>query len=421
MNDNAIATAQALDASDPLRGFRERFFWPKDQRGEPLVYLCGNSLGLQPHAAAEQVQSVLDDWASMAVLGHFSGENPWLSYCDQAVPGLSRLIGCHADEVVAMNTLTVNLNLLMLSFFQPTDRRYKILIEKDAFPSDRYAVQSQLALHGLDPDQALVEWAAGDDGLETDALEALLKNDDAIALMILPGVQYLSGEVLDMPAIGALARRYGVTLGLDLAHAIGNVPMQMHDWQVDFAVFCTYKYLNAGPGAVAGAFIHRRHHDSGLPRLHGWWGNKESSRFLMRDTFEPAPGADAWQQSNSPVLSLAPVIASLRLFDEAGFDALRDKSIRLTGYLRERLEQAFAAHLEILTPRATDRQGCQLSIALKADADAGRALFKRIEQAGVIGDWREPNVIRVAPAPLYNSFEDVERFLTILGAAIDAQ
>jgi kynureninase len=319
-----------------------------------------------------------------------------------------------------MNTLTVNLNLLMLSFYRPTDARWKILIEADAFPSDRYAVQSQLAWHGRSAAEGIVEWRPGADGYDVDALRTTLDANPDIALILLPGVQYLTGEVFDMAAISALGADRGIPVGLDLAHAIGNVPMQLDAWGVDFAVFCTYKYLNAGPGAVAGAFVARRHHTSDLPRLHGWWGNDESTRFEMRDTFDPAPGVDAWQQSNPPVLGLAPVIAGLELFHEAGIERLREKSIALTGYLRGLLEARCADAVRVLTPSAPERHGCQLSLAVNGSAATGRTVFERIDANDVVCDWREPNVIRVAPAPLYNSFEDTWHFVERLRRALDA-
>ena len=419
MKHDSLEHARARDAADPLAHFRERFAWPHDAHGERKVYLCGNSLGLQPHRAAEYVAEVMHDWATLGVEGHFRAERPWVPYHRAASPLMAELIGCHDDEVAAMNSLTINLNLLLLSFYRPTDGRWKILIEADAFPSDRYAVQSQLDFHGRDVASGIVEWHAGDDGLQLDELARLLADNDDIALMLLPGVQYLSGEVLDMQGIAALAREHGVTLGLDLAHAIGNVPVRLADWHVDFAVFCTYKYLNAGPGAVGGAYVNRQHHGSALPRLHGWWGNDEASRFKMRSAFEPAPGIDAWQQSNAPILSLAPVIAGLELFHEAGLDALRAKSVALTGYLRSLLEQQFGDEIGIITPRAGERQGCQLSLVVRTGQATGREVFERLDARGVVCDWREPNAIRIAPAPIYNSFEDVWQFTRRLRQAID--
>lgn len=420
MEHDGLANARALDAADPLATFRDAFAWPRGSDGEKKIYLCGNSLGLQPERAAEYVDEVMTDWATLGVEGHFRAKRPWVPYHRAAAPLLAELLGCGDDEVVAMNTLTVNLNLLMLSFYRPTDARWKILVEADAFPSDRYAVQSQLAWHGRSAAEGIVEWRPGDAGYDVDALRTTLDANPDIALILLPGVQYLTGEVLDMAAISALGADRGIPVGLDLAHAVGNVPMQLDAWGVDFAVFCTYKYLNAGPGAVAGAFVARRHHSSDLPRLHGWWGNDESTRFEMRDTFDPAPGVDAWQQSNPPVLGLAPVVAGLELFHEAGIERLREKSIALTGYLRRLLEARCADAVRVLTPAAPERHGCQLSLAVNGSAATGRTVFERIDANDVVCDWREPNVIRVAPAPLYNSYEDAWHFVERLREALDA-
>lgn len=409
--------AKQLDQEDVLASMREQFNWPTRADGSRLTYLCGNSLGLQPKAAAARVGEVLTDWATLGVNGHFDAERAWLRYHQQAAPLLAKILNCHEAEVVAMNTLTVNLNLLMLSFYRPTPERYKILIEKDAFPSDRYAVQSQMALHGIAAEDNIIEWRADSNGLQPETLDALLKQHPEISLMLLPGVQYLSGEWLDLGAIAAIAKQHDVMLGLDLAHAIGNVPIDLNAYDADFAVFCTYKYLNSGPGAVGGAYVNQRHHHSDLPRLHGWWGNDESSRFLMRDEFDPAPGVNVWQQSNPPILALAPVIASLEIFDQIGMPRVREKSVQLTGFLREMIETELAEHIDVLTPSSTQRQGAQLSLALKADADVGRRVFRDIEHAGIVGDWREPNVIRVAPAPLYNSFADTVRLVDALKTA----
>ena len=398
--------------------YRDRFNWPVNADGARQTYLCGNSLGLQPRRAVERVQEVLSDWSSLAVEGHFDAKRPWLTYHEQAAPLLARLLGCDASECVTMNTLTINLNLLMISFYRPTEQRYKILIEQDAFPSDRYAVQSQLHLHGHDPANGIVEWTRDDDDYSIDSLAALLDEHDDIALLLLPGVQYLTGEWLDLPAIAALARQHDIPLGLDLAHAVGNVPVNLSMIDADFAVFCTYKYLNGGPGAIGGAWVNQRHHASDLPRLHGWWGNDESTRFLMRDTFEPAAGGDVWQQSNPPILGLAPVIASLEMFDAVGMSALRARSLELTGHLANRLERELADAVQIVTPRDPRRRGAQLSLRLRTDATAAKQVFERLQQADIIGDWREPNIIRVAPAPFYNTLEDTDRLVDVLTAAL---
>lgn len=406
--DKAKTAAQS-DRQDALSAYRERFACPIGKDGERKCYLAGNSLGLQPDHAATYVQQVLDDWSSLGVEGHFHGSPPWMPYHRNATGGLARLLGCDASEVVAMNTLTINLNLLLLSFYRPTPRRYKILIEADAFPSDRYAVQSQLALNGFDPERDLVEWRGGRDGLTTESLKEVLAADEHIALALLPGVQYLTGEVLALEEMATVTQRFGVTLGADLAHAVGNVPLELSRWGVDFAVFCSYKYLNSGPGAVGGAYVHQKHHGVRDGQLHGWWGNRESTRFEMHHSLDPAPGIDLWQQSNPPILSMAPLLASLKLFDEVGMEALRRKSIALTGFLRELLTSHLSDSVQIITPEA--RQGAQLSLRIRTDKGAGKSVFSRLEAHEVICDWREPDIIRVAPAPFYNSFTDVWTFV----------
>ncbi|MEL7310527.1 MAG: kynureninase [Pseudomonadota bacterium] len=409
-------TAAEHDARDPLAKWRDRFHWPRTADGDKKCYLAGNSLGLQPIAASARVNQVLEDWASLGVEGHFAGSPPWLPYHRNATKGLANLLGCLPTEVVAMNTLTVNLNFLLLSFYRPNAQRYRIVIESDAFPSDRYAVQSQLALHGFDPTQDLIEWPGDRHGLSCDSLREILDKDDRIALMLLPGVQYLTGEVLDLESIGELAQRYQVTLGVDLAHAVGNVPIHLHEWNVDFGVFCSYKYLNAGPGAVGGAFVHEKHHGLRDGQLHGWWGNRESTRFEMRHRIDPAAGIDLWQQSNPPILSLAPLLASLDLFDDIGLAALRKKSIALTGYLRELIESHLSGQVHIITPKSG--QGAQLSLRIKGEGDFGRRVFEILESLDVVCDWREPDVIRAAPAPLYNSFTDAWTFVQRLDRAL---
>ncbi|MEL7023192.1 MAG: kynureninase [Pseudomonadota bacterium] len=417
LGEQAQVAAQR-DAADPLAKWRERFHWPQTEDGQNKCYLAGNSLGLQPIAASARVNQVLEDWAALGVEGHFAGSPPWLPYHRNATEGLSKLLGCLPTETVAMNTLTINLNLLLLSFYRPNAQKYKILIEADAFPSDRYAVQSQLALHGFDPTRDLIEWRGDSAGLSVDSLRAVLSEDDRIALMLLPGVQYLTGEFLDVESIAQLAKRHQITLGLDLAHAIGNVPLSLHEWQIDFAVFCSYKYLNAGPGAVGGAFVHERHHGLRQGQLHGWWGNRESTRFEMRHQIDPAPGIDVWQQSNPPILSLAPLLASLDLFNDVGLPSLREKSIALTGYLRELLVSHLKTQVHIITPESG--QGAQLSLRIIGREADGRRVFDALEALDVVCDWREPDVIRVAPAPLYNNFTDVWTFVQRLDHALQA-
>ena len=421
--EDSRAFADALDQADPLREFRDQFSFPLDRDGRTPVYLCGNSLGLQPKLARRFVEEELDNWADYAVDGHFHSDRPWLSYHRLATRGFARLVGANDDEVVAMNTLTVNLHVLMASFYRPTQSRYKILVEEKAFPSDHYAAQSQLRLHGFDPKADLLEWPAAPNSglLEIGDLEAILaEQGEQIALLLLPGVQYYTGQVLDMAGICELGRRHGISVGLDLAHAIGNVELSLHDWAPDFAAWCTYKYLNSGPGAIAGAFVHDRHFSPGnLDQLHGWWGNLEESRFKMRREFEPAEGAELWQMSNPPILSLAPVAASLELFLDAGLERLVDKSRRLTGYLAWLIEKRFAGRIGSITP--DDARGCQLSLVVRDGNVNPKRLFDRLCALNVTGDWREPDVIRVAPAPLYNSFGDVFEFAERLGEAFVAE
>lgn len=418
---DAAAEARHLDATDTLAHFRNEFAHPKSASNLSTVYLCGNSLGLMPLGARALVQQELDDWANLAVRGHFKTENPWMSYHHRARPLLAALTGGLETELVAMNSLTVNLHLMLVSFFRPADGRTKILIEKDAFPSDRFAVESQLRWHGLDPKRHLVEWAArpGEHALHTEDFEKLLAiQGNEIALVLLPGVQYYTGQVLDMPSIAALAQQHKITVGLDLAHAIGNVPLALHDWNADFAVWCSYKYLNGGPGAVGGAFVHDRHTaDDSRPRLLGWWGNDERTRFAMGPEYERANGVDAWQLSNQAIFSLAPVIASLEVFADAGIDSLRDKSIRMTRFLEKTLQQTFADQLKIITPPQAEQRGCQLSLMAQDLPINGRELYERLKQLNVIVDWREPDVIRVAPAPLYNSYRDTVDFVDRLSQA----
>ena len=406
--------AAELDAEDKLATFRQRFAMPETIDGHSPVYLCGNSLGLMPLAAAEAVSRELTDWATLAVRGHFETETPWVSYHRLARVGLADLTGAKELEVGVMNTLTVNLHLLMVSFYRPTAERYRIVIERDAFPSDRYAVESQLRWHGFDPADALVEWHGRDDDayLDTAELDRIVDaHGSTIAMLLLPGVQYYTGQVLDVGALAARARDCGAVCGIDLAHSIGNVPLALHDDGVDFAAFCTYKYLNAGPGAIAGLFVHERHHDSAaVPRLAGWWGNREATRMAMRRDFEPADGVDRWQLSNPPILSLAPVIASLDMFREAGIDALRAKSIRLTGALARLLAERFDGRVRTITPRSPQERGCQLSLVVCDPAADPRRIAHRLAALNVICDWREPDVIRVAPTPLYNSFSDIVEF-----------
>ena len=412
--------ARKLDEQDPLRGFREQFNFPRERNGRAPVYLCGNSLGLQPKLAERYVHEELANWANYAVDGHFHSDRPWITYHRLASKGFAELTGSNPSEVIAMNTLTVNLHLLMASFYRPTRERYKILIESKAFPSDRYAVASQLRMHGIDPDDGIVEWQpSSDDGwLELPDLAKILEREgDSIALLLLPGIQYYTGQVLDMAEICRLGRKAGCAVGLDLAHAIGNVELQLNEWAPDFAAWCTYKYLNAGPGAIGGGFVHESHlSPDNLNQLHGWWGHEEKTRFKMLPSFTPANGAELWQMSNPPILALAPVIASLDVFLEAGLPRLIEKSRKLTGYMRWLIEKRFAGRIGVLTRE--DARGAQLSLIVEDPNVDPKALFDRLCELNVTGDWREPDVIRVAPVALYNNYDDVYEFVERLELAL---
>jgi kynureninase len=423
MTDAApAAEALARDRDDPLATFRDRFRLPLAPDGRTAIYLCGNSLGPMPVEAEARVREVLELWARLAVRGHHSGPEPWMHYHAQFAAPLARLVGAAPGEVVAMNTLTVNLNLLLVSFYRPTRARHRILIERPAFPSDRYAVVSQIRFHGYAPEEALLEVGArpGEDLLHTEDIVAAIERErEALALVLLPGVQYLTGQVLDVAAISRAARRHGAVVGWDLAHAIGNVPVALHDCGADFAVWCHYKYLCGGPGAVGGAFVHERHgREAALPRFAGWWGHDAATRFEMGPQFVPMHGAEGWQQSNPPVLALAPLVAALAAFDAADPARLRAKSLALTAFARRLLEARLAGRISIITPAADAERGCQLSLRVVAGAAVGRRAFANLTARGVVGDWREPDVIRLAPAPLYNSFAEVERAVAALEAAL---
>jgi len=415
---STVQEASRLDAADPLAGFRERFALPRGADGRPLTYLCGHSLGLAPLRARAQVEEVLDDWDQLAVLAHERARRPWIDFHEQLRAGLASLCGARPQEVVAMNSLTVNLHLMLASFYRPSGARTRIVIEAGAFPSDRYAVASQIAWHGLDPRRELIELAPGGDGLQQHAaLEQLLDAErERIALVLWPGVQYLTGQAFALAPIARAAHRIGALVGFDLAHAIGNIPLELTASEGDFAVWCSYKYLNAGPGAIAGAFVHSRHHDRrDLPRLAGWWGNDLASRFEMRRELAPAAGVDAWQVSNPPILACAPLIASLELFGAAGMQRLREKSVALTGFLGRCIAPL---PLTLLTPDAPDERGCQLSLRIHGGSARGRKALEHLADAGVMCDWREPDILRAAPVPLYNSFQDVERFATVLAGVL---
>ncbi|MGH8297955.1 MAG: kynureninase [Steroidobacteraceae bacterium] len=409
--------ARTLDEADPLRGFRERFALPRGAQGEPLVYLCGHSLGLMPLAARATVLEELEDWARLAVLGHEHARRPWIPYHENLRDGLASLAGARGGEVVAMSSLTINLHLLLAAFYRPSGSRRRILIEAGAFSSDRHAVASQIAWRGLDPEEALVELppAAGADTIPEESIEAYLEEHGAeVALVLWPGVQYRTGQAFDLGRIARAARRAGCAIGFDLAHAIGNVPLALHDIEADFAVWCSYKYLNGGPGAIGGCFVHERHD---RPHLAGWWGHDAATRFRMGPQFHAAPGVAGWQISNPPILSAAPLIASLALFGQAGLERLRHKSAALTGYLEYLLDR-LAPDLELITPRTTDSRGCQLSVRIAGPKERGRLVFEALTGQGVIGDWREPDTLRLAPIPLYNGFADVFRGAEALGRAL---
>ncbi|MGH8191400.1 MAG: kynureninase [Rhodanobacteraceae bacterium] len=407
-----IEWAHAQDAADPLRAFRDEFLIPPHRDGEQ-IYLVGNSLGLQPRGVRQALLDELDDWARLGVEGHLHARHPWLPYHREVRDALAEVVGAEPVEVVAMNSLTANLHLLMVSFYRPTPDRHAILIERHAFPSDRDLAASQLRFHGYDPDESLIELDGDEPGgtISMAAIgRALAEHGKRIALVLLPGVQYLTGQAFDVAAITRLAHARGCMAGFDCAHAAGNIGLALHDSGCDFAAWCSYKYLNAGPGAVAGAFVHARHAHATLPRFEGWWGRDEQTRFQMRPEFEPAPGAEGWQLSNPPILALAPLRVSLDIFRRAGMRALRDKSQRLTAYLAWLIESRLGDVLEILTPYAPERRGAQLSVRVRAGRDAGRSLFDHLTAQGVLGDWREPDVMRIAPAPLYNTFADCLRY-----------
>jgi kynureninase len=410
--------AVAMDDRDPLRGYRERFLLPK-HAGSECIYLCGHSLGLQPKTAATYIQQELNDWAQLGVEAHFHAKNPWMSYHRLLTGQTAELIGAKPVEVVAMNSLTVNLHLMMVSFYQPTPRKHKILVERGAFPSDQYALKSQIRFHGFDPATSLIELTPlpGESCLRDEQIESLIEcSGDQFALILLGGVNYATGQAFDMAGITRAGHARGCSVGFDLAHAVGNLRLELHQWGPDFAVWCSYKYLNGGPGCVAGCFVHERHANSlDLPRFAGWWGHDQASRFRMGPDFCAMTGAEGWQLSNPSIVSMAALRASMEIFHEAGMDALRSKSVSLTGYLEFLLNRRNSASFSIITPQEEERRGCQLSIRVPQN---GQALCERLAGEGIIGDWREPDMFRVAPVPLYNSYQDVFRFTEQFTAAI---
>jgi kynureninase len=410
--------ARSMDERDPLRHFRQRFLFPKIA-DEECVYLCGHSLGLQAKTVAAYIAEELEAWAQLGVEAHFRAKNPWMPYHRLLTEQAAELVGALPLEVVVMNSLTVNLHLMMVSFYRPTQKKHKIVVESGAFPSDQYAVKSQILFHGFDPVTSLIELTPrpGESCLREEDIRSLIEREgESVGLILLGGVNYATGQAFDLGSVTRWGHAQGCAIGFDLAHAVGNLPMKLHEWAPDFAVWCSYKYLNGGPGCIGGCFVHERHaHARDLPRFTGWWGHEENSRFEMGPDFQQASGADGWQLSNPSILSMASLRASLDIFHEAGMDRLRAKSVSLTGYLEFLLMQNASEQFSIITPREIERRGAQLSIRIPRN---GKTLCERLTQAGVHGDWREPDTFRVAPVPLYNSYQDVFRFAQRFLAAI---
>ncbi len=422
--ENSLAFAQQLDAQDQLRQYQNEFSFPQ-VNGKNVIYFTGNSLGLQPKRAKTYVDEVMNDWANLAVEGHFYAEKPWWDYHERFANPLSQLVGALPSEVTVMNTLTVNLHLLMVSFYRPTANRYKIICEEKAFPSDQYLFQSQVNFHGYATEDAIVEVKRreGEHNIRLeDVLAKINEVGDELALVLIGGVNYYTGQVFDMKTITEAGHRVGAYVGWDLAHAAGNIELHLHDWQVDFAAWCSYKYMNSGPGNASGCFIHEKHHsNSELPKFAGWWGHNKERRFKMEQKFDPIQGADGWQISNLPVLSLAPYLASVELFAEIGMEALIAKRNTITSYLEfvlHEIDREVNGNFEIITPSNPSERGCQLSVFLHGE---GRSLFDYLMKNGVIIDWREPNVIRFAPVPMYTSYEDIYRFGQILKTGIESK
>ncbi len=406
--------AREMDDADTLSGYRNRFLFPQ-HKGKDVVYFCGNSLGLQPKSAKEYYEQELNDWAAFGVEGHFQAKRPWFSYHKNFTESLAKIVGASQNEVVAMNSLTVNLHLLMLSFYQPNKQRYKIIMEAGAFPSDMYAMETQALFHGFDPEDAIVEIAPrkGEHGIHHSDIEAAIKkHKNKVALVLFGGVNYYTGQYFDLKRIAEMAHSVGAMVGFDLAHAVGNKVMHLHDWDVDFACWCSYKYLNSGPGAVGGIFVHEKHtKNKDTFRLAGWWGHDEKTRFKMKKGFKPMKTAESWQMSNAQVLNMAAHRASLDIFDEVSMTDLANKSYELTNYAEFLLRQLTQLKFEIITPDNPLERGCQLSLLFKSK---GKEVFEHLQKNGVIADWREPNVIRIAPVPLYNSFQDVYTMYEIM-------
>ena len=412
--------AQQLDQNDTLAAYRNQFHIPKNKDGKDLIYFCGNSLGLQPKTTKDYIDQELEDWANLGVEGHTEGRNPWLHYHEFLTDTMAQIVGAKPQEVIVMNSLTVNLHLMMVSFYQPSPKRYKILIEADAFPSDKYAVESQLRHHGYDDHDGLILWKAreGEQLANYDDLEHILKDHgDEIALIMIGGVNYYTGQFFDLKRITNLGHSYGCTVGFDCAHGAGNVDLSLHDSGADFAVWCSYKYLNSGPGSLSGAFVHERHSKrKDLNRFTGWWSHNKQTRFRMRDEFDQLEGAEGWQLSNPPILSMSAIRASLDVVKKAGFKNLLAKSRQLTDYFEFLINQLHHSDIKIITPSNPKERGCQLSIQVK---NADKSLHTKLTEAGIITDWREPDVIRCAPVPLYNSYQDVYEFVERLKSLLN--
>ncbi len=417
--DTSASVAAELDARDPLAAFRQQFHIPPGPDGSPSVYLCGHSLGLEPKSARAYIEQELEDWAMLGVEAHFHGRQPWMPYHRSLTDNMAAIVGAKPLEVVVMNSLTVNLHLMMVSFYRPTPQRHKIVVETAAFPSDQYAFSSQIRFHGFDPATSLIELTPreGEASIRPEDIDGLLESEGStVALVLLGGVNYATGQLFDMEAITRAGHAQGCVVGFDLAHAAGNVPLRLHDWDADFAVWCNYKYLNGGPGCVGGCFVHERHAQAfDGPRFAGWWGHDQESRFLMGPDFRPMPGADGWQLSNPSIMSMAPLRASLEVFASAGMQQLRKKSESLTGYLEFLLDRHASMDFTVLTPREPDRRGAQLSIRIR---HRGRSICDRLIELGAICDWREPDILRIAPVPLYNTYSDVHRFVERFIAAL---
>ena len=412
---NSLDFAKQLDQEDPISYLRNEFHIPRDKNGKEWLYFTGNSLGLQPKITSKYIEQELDDWANFGVEGHFEAKNPWLSYHELLTDTMAKVVGAKPVEVVVMNTLTTNLHLLMVSFYQPSKTKYKIIIESDAFPSDRYAVQSQLSFHGFDPEEALIEWKPkeGKELLDLEDLKSILDSQgDEVALLLIGGVNYYTGQYLDIKKIAELGHAKKCMVGIDLAHGAGNIQLNLHDSSIDFAAWCTYKYLNSGPGSLSGLFVHEKHAQrKDLPRFAGWWNHNKETRFNMRQPFDVMSGAEGWQLSNPPILSMAAIKASLDIFEKVGMDALVKKSKKLTGFFEYLVNEIASDTIEIITPTNPNERGCQLSLQVK---NADKNLHKKLTENNIITDWREPDVIRCAPVPMYTSFEDVYHMVTIL-------